>query len=268
MPHRLQAYKTILLSAFMLGWSHTIQASTEHELQFFHRYSTLDSPRSDWSDWRLYWYKQQDADNALYLELNDIYHFGIRDQQLAWGNRINSSSTLQYQTELTTSTAHSLYPLFSLYGGIETKLNKSLVLNTGLRFSHFNKSNSTASSLLFTSRFDYYTGNQLYSYSLYFTNMQGLALSDNVITHSIKYAYIYSEKNNIYLSYAQGDEIDFDPDNAALISSATQSINLGGLHWLNQTLAIVYTIAKHNVAPTTNSGYQRNELYIGLRKLY
>ncbi|MDH5182411.1 MAG: YaiO family outer membrane beta-barrel protein [Gammaproteobacteria bacterium] len=256
----------------MMVWSYSAQAGSRQELQVFHRYSSLNSGLSDWSDWTLSWRREQDADNRYYLELNDIYHFDVRDQKIALGYHHDSSATLQYQTELTTSTAHSLYPSYSLYGGIETKLGQPLILNSGLRFSHYDKTNpvtmlnSTADSLLFTGRLDYYSGNHLYSYSLYLTRMQGLTLADNALTHSIKYAYIYNDMNNIYLSYAQGDEIDFDPE-TDLGSSAIQSITLGGMHWMNQRLAIVYTVARHNVS-STNFGYQRNELYLGIRKLY
>lgn len=250
----------------MSGWSYAAHASNKQELQVFHRYSNLDSGHSDWSDWKLYWKKQQDADNTLYVELNDIYHFDVPDQQVAIGKYLQSSARLKYQTELTASTTHSLYPTYSLYGGIENKSNKPLIINTGLRYSHFDKynPNSSANSLLFTGRLEYYSGNNLYSYSLYYTQMQGLSLSDTATTHSLKYAYIYNEKSNIYLGYSFGDEIDFDPANTALSISATQSTSLGGTHWMNPSLAIVYTVARHNVS----FGYQRNELYIGLRKLY
>lgn len=257
----------LLLCSLMMGWNSHAAASPAQELQLFHRYSSLNSTSPDWSDWQLLWQKQQDSDNTLYLELNDIYHFGIHDQQLALGYQFKSRSSLQYQTEITTSTVYSLYPRYSLYAGIDTKLNNSLLLNTGLRYSHFDKSNSTATSLKLTSRFEYYSGNQLYSYSLYFTNMQGLALSDNATSHNLKYAYIYDDKNNVYLAFALGEELDFDPANAALSISVTHAISLGGMHWINQTLAIVYTVAKHDIS-STNFGYQRNELYIGIRKLY
>jgi len=246
------------------GWHSGVAASPSQEVQLFHRYSNLSSAQSDWSDWQLLWQKQQDTANKLYLEFNDIYHFGIHDQQLAIGKHIDSSPTLQYQSEITISNAHSLYPRYSLYGGIETKLNKALILNSSLRASHFDKSNSTATGLLFTNRVDYYAGNQLYSYTLYLTNMQGLSLSENVLSHNLKFAHIYSDRNNVYISYALGDEIDFDPDNVALSKSTIQTINMGGMHWLNQTLAIVYTIARHDVS----FGYIRNELYFGIRKLY
>ena len=264
---------TLSLSIMIMVWNYSAHAKETQELQLSHRYSNLTAGFSDWSDWRLFWSNKQDADNAYYVQVNDIYHFAIRDQQIAVGKHYNRSGTLHYQTEVTASTAHTLYPVYSLFAGIEASLSKPLKLNTGLKFSHFDKTdpltmlNSSANSLLFNSRFDYYTGNNLFSYSLYFTQMQGLSLSDNVTTHSIKYAYIYNDINNIYLSYAQGDEIDFDPANAALSSSTIQTINLGGMHWVNQGLAIIYTVARHHVS-STSFGYQRNELYIGIRQLY
>lgn len=258
---------------FITGTAHKAHAGTNQELQVFHRHSNLDSGLSDWSDWQLYWKKQQDSDTTLYVELNDLYHFDVPDQQVAIGKYIQSSARLKYQTELTASTNHSLYPTYSLYGAIENKSNKPLIINTGLRYSHFDKYNSismlnsSANSLLFTGRLEYYSGNNLYSYSLYYTQMQGLSLSDTAATHSLKYAYIYNEKSNIYLAYARGDEIDFDPANTALSISATQSTSLGGTHWMNPSLAIVYTVARHTIS-SANFGYQRDELYIGLRKLY
>lgn len=257
----------------MMAWSYPAHASSDQELQVFHTYSRLNAGLSDWSDWKLLWKKKQNTDNSLHIEWHDINHFDVADQKIVIGKDYHSSPTLQYQTEIAASTAHRLFPSYTLYAGFESRLHKPLIINSGLKFSHFDKTepvtllNSSADSLLFTGRLDYYTGNYLYSYSLYFTHMQGLALSDNVATHSVKLAYIYNDINNIYLSYAQGDEIDFDPANATLSSSAIQSIVLGGMHWMKQRLAIVYTVARHTVS-SSNFGYQRNELSIGIRKLY
>jgi len=253
----------------IFGQSHMLHAAPSHELEIFHRYSSLDNNLPDWSDWRLLWAQQQSSGDRLYTELNDIDHFDIHDQNLSLGYQHKISSSWQLHTELSASSAQELFPAYSLYAGVETKLSPALILNSSLKLSQFDKFDpltllsNRAESLLFSGRLELYSGNHLYGYSLYYTQMQGPLLTDSVLGHSVKYSYIYNDRNNISFSYALGGEIDFDKT-ATLSRSDIESVSLGGMHWLNPTLAVVYTLASHTVI----SAYQRNELYLGLRKLY
>lgn len=261
------------LSLFLvtsLVFSHQASAGGQ-ELQTSYRHSTLTQGLGDWNDWRLHWQRSDAEKNRLYVDYTNQNRFGVSDNNLAIGKHYYRSDALQYQAELTFSDTNTLFPAYSLLGAINTKLNPQTIFNTGFRHSHFRKQDAITKTVTeadsegLSARLEYYFGDSLLAYSLFYTLMQGPTLADNVVSNSLKYLYVYRRRSTIFISYASGGDIDYDRSTQLAISQI-DSLSMGGSHWLSGTTALVYTIANHQV---TGSGfdYQRNELYLGLRKL-
>jgi len=246
--------------------------AVHQEYQVDYRHSTLSRGLSDWLDWRFQWQRTEDNHDRLYVNYKNWNHFGLDDTQILIGKHFYLRDSLQYMAEFGVSYNNTLFPAYNFYGGVETKLNRQTLFTAGLRHSQFRKSDplsstfSTPESEAVNARIEYYFGNSMVAYSLFHTLMQGSGLSDQVSSQSIKYLYTYQLRSTVYVSVDSGGDIDFEPSTTQLTVSQIDGLTLGGNHWLSDRLALVYTIAGNQV---TGSGfdYQRNVLYIGLRKL-
>jgi YaiO family outer membrane protein len=269
-PRLLSTSLTLCLSSGLLfanpAWA------DQQEIQTYYRHSTLTQGLDDWNDWRLYWQRSDAAKNRLYIDYTNRNRFAVSDNNVAVGRHYYRSDALQYQAELTLSNANTLFPAYSLFTGINTKLNLQTLLTAGFRHSHFRKVDPVTKAVRepdsegLNARLEYYFGDSLIAYSLFYTLMQGPAPADNVTSQSLKYLYVYRQRSTVFVSYASGGDIDYDPSTTQLTISQIDSLILGGSHWLSETSALVYTVANHQVTGS-GFGYQRNEIYIGLRKL-
>lgn len=268
-PARL-AYLLLMISVGL--WTSSPALAQQQEIQVDVRHSMLSQGLADWNDLRIKWQRIEEDKDNFFLQYRNWNRFGFDDNELVIGRRFYIRDSLQYNTELGLSNNNSLFPAYNIYAGLETKLNRQTILTTGLRHSHFRKTDPLSSTVsepdseALNARIEYYFGNSMVSYSMFYTLMQGSGLSDNVSSQSLKYLYTYQQRSTMFVSIDSGREIDFEPSTILLTTSQIDSLTVGGNHWLSDKLAMVYTIANNQVTGSSFQ-YQRNVLYIGLRKL-
>jgi YaiO family outer membrane protein len=268
-------FKTLFHLCLFAGFLMSMPArAVQQEYQIDSHHSTLTQGLDDWYDWRLYWRRVETDHDWLYAEYLNWNRFGLNDTRLGIGRRFHIRDSLKYMAELHVSENNTLFPAYSLYGGVETKLNPQTILTAGLRHSHFRKRDPLTSTIkepeseALNARIEYYFGNSMVSYSLFYTLMHDPDLSDHVSSQSLKYLYTYQTRSTVFISADSGGDIDYEPTTTQLAISQIDSLTVGGNHWLSGKLALVYTVGKHRVS-LVGSGfdYQRNVVYLGLRKL-
>jgi len=244
----------------------------QQEVQVDYRHSILTQGLADWDDLKIQWQRTEADKDRLSVQYRNRNRFGLADNDLLVGRWFYIRDTLQYRTEFGLSNNNTLFPAYNIYAGLETKLNRQSIFTAGLRHSHFRKTDPLSSTVsepdseALNARLEYYFGDSMVAYSLFYTLMQGSGLSDHVGSQSLKYLYTYQLRNTVFVSIDSGREIDFEPSTIQLTTSQVDGLTLGGNHWLSDGLALVYTIASNQVTGSSFE-YQRNVLYIGLRKL-
>ncbi|MBD3671792.1 MAG: YaiO family outer membrane beta-barrel protein [Gammaproteobacteria bacterium] len=272
MPTRSGVRQTLATVLIIVGLLPQWVVADEQELRLFHRYSTLSNGLSDWQDWQLHWERKGNEKHWDYLSLENQSRYGIQDNNFRFGHHYNQSEKQELRGEVSLSQNNDLFPAYSLLGGLSRKLNAQTILDLGLRLSHFYKVHPITSmvtepnSVSLSSRLDYYFGNSLLAYSLIYTQMQSPGLNDAAVSQSIKYLYVYDGRSNLFISLGSGDEVDFEPSNTSLVISRIDNISAGGSHWLSARTALVYTVGLHQIG-SSGFSYQRNELYLGIRRL-
>lgn len=246
-------------------------APQDYQLDYSH--SRLSKGLGDWNDTRFYWQRNNESQSNWHAQIENWNRFGQTDTNLGIGRKFFISNQLKITAELNFSDTNSLFPAYSLYGGLETKLTPVTVFTAGLKYSHYRKQDPITQSYnepdseTLNGRVEYYFGDSMLAYSLFYTMMQTNTLSDSVVSQSVKYLYSYQLRNSVFVSIDSGGDVDYEPTSSHLSVAQIDSVSLGGNHWLSDELGLIYTVGTHQVA-VSGSGfnYKRNVIYIGLRK--
>jgi YaiO family outer membrane protein len=207
---------------------------------------------------------------TLYGQIEYINEYALNDGAAFAGLYYPLTKDLTGIVEGKLGFTHKLEPVWSLFGQLNYKIIRGLVVDAGLRNSEYQSSLDSSNNevQLFNIGGEYWFSYFRAAYTFYESRGNGGVW--NPPSHLLELGYYYGDANSLTLGAGMGHEVEriaFRGGSPFLAVYDTKTVFLLGRHWLSWAWGVSYELGWHELdhAFSTTPLYDRYGIRLGIR---